>query len=99
MNKKKLPDDNKHTKNQTASNFNYSEVETGIQLPEMNQTDSDEHDDLEDIINGIINEVDQNKFKNVVWWMSIHRRDRFISGDVLYHDELDRFGIFVGPSY
>jgi hypothetical protein len=68
-------------------------------ITKMNQQENaDEKDEeLDDIIARAINDVDDKKFKNSAWWVSIPKRDRFKAGDIIYHVNLDRFGIFIQP--
>jgi hypothetical protein len=51
-----------------------------------------------DTISEILSEVDQNAFKNIAWWMSLPKRERYTPGDILYHIKFDRFGMFVQPA-
>jgi hypothetical protein len=66
---------------------------------EMNiQSNQDIIKNPKDVVDKVVFEFGDKDYKKIVWWASVPKRDRLKTADIVYHSELDRFGIFIQPS-
>ncbi len=69
-----------------------------IEELEANSIEKESNVGLEGITGEIIEDVDLKNWKNLEWWMNIPSKDRFKVGDIIFINNLKKFGIFIEPA-
>ena len=78
--------------------MNIEEIKQENTGNENYQNNFDKQNPLSNIISEISQHVDNNKIEKITWWNNIPKKERFILGDIIYCDRIDKFGVFAGPS-
>lgn len=53
---------------------------------------------FEELVSSVVDNVDPSKYKKTEWWNALRRGDKFFQGDIVFNEEIERFGIFVAPA-